>query len=162
VNDTAEKLWAAFVASGTDEAAIAVGASYSAWPFGIGSEMADELLELVLSGRKRATAGALWSYEHEREPVPVPGDYSVILDGAGRARCVIRTTHVDVVPFCDVDEAFASAEGEGDLTLDYWRDGHWRFFSQELAGFGRSPEIDMPVVCEHFEVVFREPDTAAG
>jgi uncharacterized protein YhfF len=162
MNETAEKLWAAFVASGTDEAAIAAGAYYSAWPFGIGSEMADELLELVLSGRKRATAGALWSYEHEGEPVPVPGDYSVILDGAGRARCVIRTTHVDVVPFCDVDEAFASAEGEGDLTLEYWRDGHWRFFSQELAGFGRSPEPGMPVVCERFEVVFRELDAAAG
>jgi uncharacterized protein YhfF len=162
MNDTAEQLWAAFLASDSDEAATASGASYSAWPFGIGSEMADELVELVLSGRKRATAGALWSYEHEGEPVPAPGDYSVILDGAGRARCVIRTTHVEIVPFREVDEAFASAEGEGDLSLQYWREGHWRFFSQELAGFGRSPEPDMPVVCERFGVVFREPDTAAG
>ena len=162
MSDTAEQLWSAFVASGTEEAAIAARASYSAWPFGIGSEMADELVELVLSGRKRATAGALWSYEHEGEPVPVPGDYSVVLDGAGRARCVIRTTHVEIVPFCDVDGAFAAAEGEGDLSLEYWRDGHWRYFSQELAGFGRSPEPDMPVVCERFEVVFRELGMAAG
>lgn len=162
MSDTAEQLWSAFLASGTDGAALAAAASYSAWPFGIGSAMADELLELVLSGRKRATAGALWSYEHEGEPVPVPGDYSVILDGAGRARCVIRTTHVEIVPFRDVDQAFASAEGEGDLSLGYWRDGHWRYFSQELAGFGRSPEPDMPVVCERFEVVFRESDPAAG
>lgn len=162
MNDTVEQLWSAFVASGTAEAATAAGASYSAWPFGSGSEMADELLELVLSGRKRATAGALWSYEHEGEPVPAPGDYSIILDGTGRARCVIRTTHVEIVPFSDVDEAFAAAEGEGDLSLEYWREGHWKFFSQELAGFGRSPEPGMPVVCERFEVVFRGPDSAAG
>jgi uncharacterized protein YhfF len=156
--DTAAQMWAAFLASGMPDA----DAAYSAWPFGTGSEMADELVELVLSGRKRATAGALWSYEHEGETVPEPGDYSVILDGSGHARCVIRTTRVEVVPFCEVDEMFAYAEGEGDLSLGYWRDGHWKFFSHELAEFGHQPEFDMPVVCEHFEVVFSAPESSIG
>lgn len=116
--------------------------------------MADELVELVLNGDKRATAGALWSYEEEGEPVPRAGDYSVVLDGAGRARCVIRTTSVDVVPFSEIDDDFAAAEGEGDLSLDSWRRDHWHFFTVELAALGRSPEPDMPVVCERFELVY--------
>lgn len=158
MEDTVAGLWAAFLASGLPGVAATAEASYTSWHFGTGGQMADELADLVLSGRKRATAGALWSYEHEGEPTPRVGDYSVITDGAGTARCVIRTASVDVVPFSEVDETFAAAEGEGDLTLDYWRACHWACFAQELAEFGRAPEPEMPVVCERFEVVY-PPET---
>ena len=151
---TAAELWEAFLGSGTPEARAAAGASYTAWCFGTGGEMADELAALVMAGAKRATAGALWSYEHEGDPLPQPGEYSVILDGADEARCIIRTDSVDVVPFEQVSVEFAAAEGEGDLSLEYWREGHWHYFTLELAEFGRQPSLDMPVVCERFEVVY--------
>jgi uncharacterized protein YhfF len=151
-------LWAAFLASGTREAAAAARAGYTAWHFGAGGQIADDLVELVLSGRKRATAGASWSYENEDEPLPQVGDFSVITDGSGSARCVIRTTAVDVVPFSEVSAEFAAAEGEGDLSLEYWREGHWRYLGLELVEFGRRPQPDMPVVCERFELLY----TAGG
>jgi uncharacterized protein YhfF len=108
----------------------------------------------VLAGRKRATAGSLWAYELEKEPLPKVGDLSVITDWEGRARCVIRTTAVEVVPFDAVTPEFAATEGEGDGSLEYWRKAHWAFFTSELQGTGREPRPDMPVVCERFEVVF--------
>ena len=154
MNETPEELWAAFVASGLPASEEASRASYTSWSFGIGAEMADELVGLVLEGPKRATAGALWSYEHEGETLPQPGDFSVITDGSGHARCIIRTTSVEIVPFESVGAEFAAAEGEGDLSLDYWRDGHWRYFTRELAEYGRAPEPDMPIVCERFEMVY--------
>jgi uncharacterized protein YhfF len=89
----------------------------------------------------------------------VPGDYSVILDGRGTARCIIRTTDVDVVPFDEVDAAFAYEEGEGDRSLEYWSDVHWTYFVRELTELGREAAPDMPVVCERFEVVYGAPDT---
>ncbi len=153
---SASGLWKAFLAAGTPEAALASGSSYSAWQFGYGVEQGDRLLACVLEGPKRATAGALWAYEAEGEPVPVPGDFSVLLDGRGNARCVIRTTQVDVVPFDQVDEAFAFDEGEGDRSLEYWRSVHWPYFERELADLGLEARMDMPVVCERFEVVFRD------
>jgi uncharacterized protein YhfF len=55
----------------------------------------------------------------------VAGDYSVATDGLGVGRCVIKTTRIDVVPFGQVDAAFAYDEGEGDRTLGYWRRVHW-------------------------------------
>lgn len=152
--DSCAMLWAAFLASDSPAAAAAADASYSSWQFGVGSEMADELLGLVLTGRKRATAGLLWAYELEGEPVPRMGDYSLVTDGAGVARCVLRTTAVEIVPFDQVDAAHARDEGEGDGSLAHWREGHWAFFSRELESFGRIAEPDMPVVCEHFDVVF--------
>ena len=78
----------------------------------------------------------------------------MILDGADEPQCIIRTTSVDVVPFEQVSAEFAAAEGEGDRSLEYWREGHWHYFALELAEFGREPSVDMPVVCERFEVVY--------
>jgi uncharacterized protein YhfF len=53
----------------------------------------------------RATAGLRSWYDEEGKPMPAPGDLSVILDGAGVPRCVIRTTAVETRAFGDVDEA---------------------------------------------------------
>jgi len=161
VSDSVADLWKAFLASGTKDAEEAAGAPYESWAFCGGGPMADELVELVLAGTKRATAGALWSYEHEGAAIPQPGDFSVVFDARGVARCVIRATQCDVVPFGQVSAEFAAAEGEGDLSLEYWRKGHWRFFTAELAEFGRVPEADMPVVCERFEVVFSAEQATA-
>ncbi|MDT8434166.1 MAG: ASCH domain-containing protein [Anaerosomatales bacterium] len=153
MSESAAQMWETFVASGLPDAPDAE-TPYTAWHFGTGGAMADELAELVLAGRKRATAGALWSYEHEGESIPEIGEYSVILDGSGRACCIIRTTAVEVVPFDGVSAPFAATEGEGDGSLAYWREGHWHYFTGELAEFGRTPEHDMPVVCETFEMVW--------
>lgn len=156
MGDSVAELWNAYLATGA--VPDARDARYSAWQFGIGEEMGDLLLACVLDGPKRATAGALWAYEAEGEEVPAAGDHSVILDGRGVARCIIRTTSVEITPFDEVSEQFAYDEGEGDRSLEYWRAGHWRFFSEELRALGREPTRDMPVVCERFEVVFRDPD----
>jgi uncharacterized protein YhfF len=147
-----EEMWAAFRAQLPDAAG--PHATYLAWHFCDNQADADELAELALAGRKRATASPLWSYEDEEEPVPRAGDFSVITDWSGAARCIIRTTSVEIVAFDEVSEEFAATEGEGDGSLAFWREAHWAAFSRELEGIGRSPQPDMPVVCERFEVVF--------
>jgi uncharacterized protein YhfF len=146
------QMWAAFREARPDIAG--AGEEFSAWHFCDNQRDADELAQLVLAGAKRATAGALWAYELEGEPVPTVGDFSVITYWDGRACCVIRTTAVEVVAFESVSEEFATAEGEGDGSLAYWRDAHLAAFGREFAGTERSVTPDMPVVCERFEVVF--------
>jgi len=148
-------MWAAFLASDSPAARSAAGAPYTSWQFGYGVEIGDRLVGLVLSGLKRATAGSVWASELDGEALPQAGDFSVVTDGSGVARCVVRTTSVEIVAFEDVDEAHARDEGEGDLSLGYWRECHWDFFSRELEAFGRTPERDMPVYCERFEVVYQ-------
>jgi uncharacterized protein YhfF len=53
-----------------------------------------------------------------------------------------------------VDALFAYEEGEGDRSLAWWRDAHWRYFSRVCERIQRRPEEDMPLVCERFRVVF--------
>ncbi len=128
---------------------------YSAWPFGGEEKSANELVELVIRGQKRATASLYEIYEYIGEPLPKAGDYSVVTDWKGVARCVIITTGVEIIPFNLVSEEFARKEGEGDLSLEYWREVHREFFSKELKETsGKEFKEDMPVVCEEFELVF--------
>lgn len=125
-----------------------------AWAFGDGAEMADELGALVAAGIKTATASLLWEYEFEGSPLPKPGDLSIILDGHGHPICLIETVAVEVKPFKQVDDQFAFDEGEGDRTLKFWRDAHWRFFSRTCQQIGKELSEEMPVVCERFQLVW--------
>ena len=62
------------------------------WSFGDHPALADELLGLVLDGTKTATASLLWYYEEGGETIPAVGDLSIITDGNGTPRALIRTT----------------------------------------------------------------------
>lgn len=116
---------------------------------------ANELAQLVLAGTKRATAALLWSMEAENKPLPKPGDFSVVTDWQGRALCVIETTSVEIVPYDKVTKAFAAIEGEGDGSLTYWREAHWGYFSRQCRRIGKQADLQMPVVCERFDIVYR-------
>ena len=52
--------------------------------FGDTPEMADELLALVLAGKKTATCSALWEYEADGEPLSQVGERTVVLDGRAK------------------------------------------------------------------------------
>ena len=68
------------------------------YAFGSGAAMADELLALVLAGKKKATCGCLRSFELGGLPLPRVGDLCLVLDGRGNPTCVLRTLAVQVPP----------------------------------------------------------------
>jgi uncharacterized protein YhfF len=127
------------------------------FPFGDGPELADELLDLILIGKKRATC---WSAAEGVKGTVVGGRW-VAEDGQGRPRAVLETIALDQQRFDQVDEDFAAAEGEGDRTLSYWRNAHQDYFTRN-GGF--TP--DMPLCCERFELLailpIEEEPTAGG
>ena len=147
-----EAYWRAYLDALPANSPARAGA-YEAWSFGDGPKMADELGSLVLEGRKTATCSALWELEVEGGPLARPGERSVILDGKDEPLCIIETTEVTVRRFDEVDESFAYQEGEGDRSLEYWREAHRRFFARTLPGIGRRFAEDMPLVCERFRVI---------
>ncbi len=128
---------------------------YLAEGWGDSPEMADKLGALISDGTKTATCSALWEYEAEGEPLPETGEKTIVLGGNGDPLCIVETTEVAVRPYDEVDARFAHEEGEGDRSLEYWREAHWRFFSRALPNVGKEPTGDMPLVCERFRVVYR-------
>ena len=118
------------------------------WSFGGGGTLADELGALVVAGAKTATCSTLAEYEETGEPIPRPG-LSVVVDQYDQSLCVIETTDVLIQPVSSVDAEFARAEGEGDLSLAYWRAAHEDFFASQ----GRTLRDDTLLVCEWFRLV---------
>lgn len=122
--------------------------------FGHSAAMADELLELVLHGPKRATAGSLAEFEAEGAPIPEVGSHSVVCDGRGRPRAIIRTTDVRVGPLSSVDDAFAWDEGEGDRSREWWLQAHREAFGRSHAELGVPMSDEIMVSFERFELVY--------
>jgi uncharacterized protein YhfF len=128
--------------------------AYQAWYFGDTPELAHELVELVLRGPKRGTAGLAWVMDALPHAAPVAGGFSVVTEFDGTPRAVIRTTSVERKRFGDVDAQFAWDEGEDDRSLESWRAGHQRYFGRECERLGRVMSDDVPVVLERFELVY--------
>ena len=127
---------------------------YQVWYFGDSENMARELAELVISGTKTATASAVAHNEKHPEVAPVPDGYSVVTDFSGEPLCVVQTTELTHRPFSEVDAAFAFDEGEGDRSLESWRDAHRSYYEREGVVSGYKFDERMLVCCERFRLVF--------
>ncbi|HKZ93870.1 MAG TPA: ASCH domain-containing protein [Candidatus Bathyarchaeia archaeon] len=125
-----------------------------AWSFGENPKLADELLRLVLTGKKTGTATLVIELEKKREKMPKVGDYNVILDGKGEPAAIIKTASVVVKPFNEVEAAFAYSEGEDDRTLESWRREHWKYWTRLGRKLGFTMKEDLLVICENFELVY--------
>ena len=152
-----QTIWSAYAESqgGVDDARF-----YEAFCLGDSASMADELGQLVVAGIKRATAGSVWSFEAEGKALPKPGALSVVMDSSQRPLCIIETTQVDIVPFAQVTAEFAVTEGEGDGSLEYWRQAHRSYFMRECKEAGRTFCEDMVIACEQFKVVYLSSSSA--
>lgn len=147
---TAEEFWKRFLReTGRGEDA----SCYEVFAFAEG-ETADELAELTLAGRKRATTSCYEAYRAEGEALPERGELSVVTDGKGMPKCVIETTEVTVLPFGEVTWALCSREGE-DECIETWRETHRRIFTEEGRRLGYDFTDETRVVFEDFRVIWR-------
>jgi len=121
--------------------------------YGDSEEPSQELISLIIAGRKRAGTSLLWAYETEEQPVPRPGDIEIVLDHRNEPRVIARITGVAIEEFRNVSVEHAMIEGEGDGSLEHWRAAHWEAFGIECARLGREPRDDILVVCSVFEVL---------
>lgn len=130
------------------------GELLGAWALGDSPGLADELLALVLKGEKRAATGLVVEMELRGEPEPRVGTYTIVLDGEGRPRALLRTVGIRRTTFDEVDEEHAYWEGEGDRTLESYRREHTRYFKRVGRKLGFEFTEGMAVVLERFELVY--------
>ncbi|MFR9778570.1 ASCH domain-containing protein [Micromonospora sp. MS34] len=117
---------------------------------GTPGEMRANLNALVLAGVKTATAGLLTDeYTAENEELEHVGERLVLVDDRDALVGIVEVTGVEVVRFADVTWDFARSEGEGDRSIEEWREGHHRYWAR--AGF--PVDDDTPVVCIRFRLV---------
>jgi uncharacterized protein YhfF len=149
-----EAYWQRFLSTLPDDSPYR-STTYIAEGWGDSPVMADELGALVVQGTKTATCSALWEWEAEGNPIPHAGLITIALDGRGEPLCIVETMEVTVRKYNEVEADFAREEGEGDLSLNYWREEHRNYFSRVLAKIDKEFSEDMPLVCERFRVIHK-------
>lgn len=142
----AKQLWSFFISTHSQYK----NTPYTAWQFGAEAGL---LAELTAKGIKTATTSGYDLYEKEKEPLPIEGEFNIILN---QDDCITQTTKVYVVPFRDVTNEHAYKEGEGDRSLDYWRKVHIDFFTKYYTENAVTFNDDSLVVCEEFEVIYQK------
>ena len=144
------KFWRDFCAENPD---VNSDEPYQTWFFGNSQNMARELAELVISGKKRATASLVEFNKKHPEVAPVDNGFSVVTDFEGIPLCIIQTTEIRHLPFNEVAAQFAFDEGEGDQSLDYWREVHQRYFTKEAADYNLEFNEKSLLACERFKLL---------
>ena len=117
--------------------------------------IADKLLDLYLQGKKTAGSGLVKDYELAGDDLPKAGNYWIILNSSKKPCCIVKTIKVELHQFDQVPIEVAVSEGEGDLSLEYWRKSHIDFFTPYLEGWGISDLDKEVLVTEFYEVVFK-------
>ena len=127
--------------------------------------MRDFLNELVLSGKKRATA-ALWEiYLEEGEEIESEGERLWLLNNELSPIAQVEVLRCDIRKFNQIDLDFVAAEGEGHADLGAWRQQQRAYWSataepeMQAAGYeGWRVNKETLVVCLWFQLVDGHPD----
>ena len=90
-----------------------------------------------------------WHYIAENEPIEVIGEKLAVIDNQNQHIATIQVTRVEVKRFADVPTEFALAEGEGDLSGDDFRAGHFAFWSK----LGLDIRDDTEIVLVYFDLI---------
>ena len=106
---------------------------------------ASTLFDLVKSGVKTATC-----YLSSGEDFV--DKFSTLKSNTGE-ELNLETVAAFELLFYEVTEEMARLEGEGDLSLEYWRKAHFDFFNKELKQCGKSFTYDTKIIFVIFKVV---------
>ena len=117
--------------------------------FGTPGESRARLIDFIVNGNKRATAGLLDDYAKESEPVESVGECLAMLDNDNQHVATLRVTRVEVSRFIDVPDEFALAEAEGDLNAADFRASHSEYWSR----IGETVTDETQIVQVYFELL---------
>ena len=117
--------------------------------FGTPGESRARLIDFIVNGNKRATAGLLNDYAKESEPVESVGECLAMLDNSYQHVATLRVTRVEVSRFIDVPDEFALAEAEGDLNAADFRASHSEYWSR----IGETITDETQIVQVYFELL---------
>lgn len=111
------------------------------WSFGIDN---NKLIHLVLQGKKVAT-----SYLYNESELPKINEKSILCYDDGTEACIIQTKDFKILKFNEMTANLCKKEGEGDLTLNYWKKVHFDFFKRINKNFNENSKI----IFEEFELI---------
>ena len=98
--------------------------------FGTPGKSRENLVNFIINGNKRATAGLAADYEKEGEEVEFVGECLSMVNTDLHHVATLQVTRVEITRFADVPDEFALAEAEGDLNAADFRASHMEYWTK--------------------------------
>lgn len=113
----------------------------------------DICADLVLKGVKCASCGLKIMYDLKKEFFPEINQLTIITNWDQKPICVVKTIDLSFRKFKDINAEWAESEGEGDQSLEQWKETHRDYFQKQLDELGLIFTENVELICERFEVI---------
>lgn len=114
----------------------------------------NELLSLVLAGKKTAFFTSYATFAIDGEPLPISGELYIVVDKNNQPQCVIEFANIQVLPYNEITWEMAKLEGE-DENLEAWREKQREYLEDEGAVLGFDFTPDIRLVFQNFRVIYK-------
>ena len=138
------------------------GDAYRVRAIGNTPEAMSSILGHVLRGDKRGTFSLPWLHAKNPANAPKVGDYVVLVGFDGKPAALVTTTELEHVTYDTITGAHTAIDGPGVRDLTVWKGVHQPHWTKQLAAVGLQFANDMPVIVEHFKLLYPSTDPTAA
>ena len=121
---------------------------------GIDRETTGLIIDFIKEGEKVGTFSLPWLLEEEDIPESHEGQPIILLSYNGQPEITVKITHIEETTFGEIDYKVTKIDGPPVRDPEVWIPLHREYWNGILKPYGRACTDDMPVIVEHFELVY--------
>ena len=123
---------------------------------GIDEETTGLIIDFIKEGEKVGTFSLPWLMESEDIPGSHVGQPIILLSYDGKPEIVVQITKIEETTFGEVDYEVTKIDGPPVRDPEIWIPLHRDYWNNVLQSYGRACTDDMPIIVEHFKLVYSE------
>ena len=121
---------------------------------GIDEETTGMIIDFIKEGEKVGTFSLPWLMENEDIPGSHKGQPIILLSYDGKPEIVVQITDIEETTFGEIDYEITKIDGPPVRDPEIWIPLHRDYWNNILKPYGRACTDDMPVIVEHFKLVY--------
>lgn len=150
LHPSVNKLWQEFIDSNPNYAEKDFDDSFH---LGQSDKEAKEILKSIDLGNKTANLVNLSWFESQAEELPYEGQLNILCNWYDHAQMIIESVALEKTTFEKLQDSDGQKLGLADNPA--WKEKLWESLKEELDEIGIEAKPDLPLLIEHFKVLYR-------
>ena len=123
---------------------------------GIDEETTGLIIDFIKEGEKVGTFSLPWLMDSENIPDSHTAQPIMLLSYDGKPEIVVQITKIEKTTFVEVDYEVTKIDGPPVRDPEIWIPLHRDYWNNVLEPYGHACTDDMPIIVEHFKLVYSE------
>lgn len=123
---------------------------------GIDRESTGQILQFIQLEEKVGTFSLPWISDAEDYSETLPGTHIILTGYDGIPKALVRITEIIKVKFGSISYEDTKIDGPPVRELKIWKPLHTKYWNKLLSNYGKECSDEMPVIVEHFKLVYHE------